>query len=265
MPESEFTTKALALFQFKSIPVSTIADDAGNPWFIGTDVCAALELKNISQALARLDADEKNTIILNDGIPGNPLTLIISEAGLYRLALSSRKKVAREFQRWVTHEVLPSIRKTGKYDVPASEGDMLVRMAVAYRDQQKQIKAIEEQQRQDQVAIIKSQQDLISLQKEILETKDQALLAIQSMQWVTIRQYVQIHQMQRQMPLSAQRAYATWLSTYCQERGFAMYKAAKADKDWPYEKTYCIAVIGETLAGWLRRYGNSNQEVLPEQ
>lgn len=142
-----------------------------------------------------------------------------------------------------------------------SEGDTLVRMAMAYRDQQKQIKALQDQQRHEQLAIIKAQQDVIELQKDMLEAKHHALTAIQSMQWVTIRQYVEIYSMQHQMPPSVQKSYAMWLNTYCQERNMAMYKAATADKDWPYEKTYCIAAMQQTLSGWLKRRMGSQEQL----
>ena len=85
------------------------------PWFVAKDVCDCLGLGNSRQALSRLDDDEKNTVTLNDGIPGNPEKSIVNEYGLYNLILSSRKPEAKEFKRWVTHEVIPAIRKTGGY------------------------------------------------------------------------------------------------------------------------------------------------------
>lgn len=87
----------------------------GEPFFVAADVCRILELGNSAQAVARLDDDEKSTIILNDGTPGNPNLIVVNEPGLYHLVLSSRKPEARAFKRWVTHEVLPSIRRTGSY------------------------------------------------------------------------------------------------------------------------------------------------------
>lgn len=86
----------------------------GEPYFLAKDVCDVLDIGNVSQALSRLDDDEKNTIILNEGI-GNPEKLIINESGLYSLVLSSRKPEAKQFKKWVTSEVLPSIRKNGMY------------------------------------------------------------------------------------------------------------------------------------------------------
>jgi len=107
----------------------------GAPWFIAADVCRALEVKNARDAIARLDEDEKNTVVLTDGTPGNPNMTIINEAGLYALVLSSRKPEAKSFKRWVTHEVLPTIRQHGAYMTGAtleralSEPDFLISLA----------------------------------------------------------------------------------------------------------------------------------------
>lgn len=98
-------------FDFKGAPLRTLTDKAGEPWFVAKDVCAILEISNPSDALKRLDDDERSRF--NLGRQGE--TNIISEPGLYRLVMKSRKPEAKEFQRWVTHEVLPSIRKHGGY------------------------------------------------------------------------------------------------------------------------------------------------------
>ena len=82
---------------------------------MSADVCRALQIKNSSDAVERLDPDEKNTLVLNEGIPGNPNVTVVNEPGLYTLVLSSRKAEARRFKRWITHEVIPSIRKHGAY------------------------------------------------------------------------------------------------------------------------------------------------------
>lgn len=85
------------------------------PWFVAKDVCDCLEINNSRQALSRLDTDEKSSVILNDGTPGNPEKSVVNEYGLYSLVMSSRKPEAKEFRRWITHEVLPSIRMHGAY------------------------------------------------------------------------------------------------------------------------------------------------------
>lgn len=92
-----------------------MTDEASEPWFVAKDVCDILEIENSRKATADLDSDEKNTVTISNGIAGNPNKTIISEAGLYRLIMRSRKPEAKDFQRWVTHEVLPSIRKHGGY------------------------------------------------------------------------------------------------------------------------------------------------------
>jgi len=94
--------------------VRTILKD-GEPLFVAADVCRALDVGNPAQALTRLDADEKNTLILNDGNRGNPNVTAVTESGLYSLVLGSRKPEAKAFKRWITHDVIPSIRKTGGY------------------------------------------------------------------------------------------------------------------------------------------------------
>lgn len=112
-------------FDFHSTSLRTLTDEDGEPWFVAKDVCNILELSNVGQALARLDEDEKSSIILNDGTPGNPNKAIVSEPGLYSLIIASRKPEAHEFKRWVTHEVLPAIRKHGIYATDATIDQIL--------------------------------------------------------------------------------------------------------------------------------------------
>lgn len=95
--------------------IRTTVDESGEPWFVAKDVCDALGISNNRDAIKSLDTDEKNTVAIPDGIQGNPNKTIVSEAGFYRLVMKSRKPEAKAFQRWVTHEVLPSIRKQGGY------------------------------------------------------------------------------------------------------------------------------------------------------
>lgn len=94
---------------------TTVID--GEPWFVAADICRALDIGNSRQAMTRLDDDEKNTVILSDGIPGNPEKTVVNEPGLYSLVLGSRKPEAKAFKRWITHEVIPAIRKTGSYNM----------------------------------------------------------------------------------------------------------------------------------------------------
>ena len=91
----------------------------GESWFVAKDVCEVLEIGNSRQALTRLDDDEKADVILNDGSQNRKMNAI-NEYGLYNLVLASRKSEAKAFKRWITHEVIPSIRKTGSYVNPRS-------------------------------------------------------------------------------------------------------------------------------------------------
>lgn len=101
-------------FDFEEQAVRVVMRD-GDPWFVAADVCRVLELGNTSQAVSRLDDDEKG-ITTADTLGGAQSLTIISESGLYALVLTSRKEAARRFRKWITAEVLPAIRKTGRYD-----------------------------------------------------------------------------------------------------------------------------------------------------
>lgn len=115
-------------FEFMTRQVRLIEQD-GEPWFVAADVCAILEIGNPTQALTRLDEDE-TALISNEGRPIN----IINESGLYSLVLGSRKPEARAFKKWVTSEVLPSIRQHGGYITgQESETDPAVIIARALR------------------------------------------------------------------------------------------------------------------------------------
>lgn len=86
----------------------------GEPWFVAADVCRALEIKNNRDAVERLDDDEKG-VVSTDTLGGTQTVTIINEPGLYSLVLGSRKPEARAFKRWITHEVVPAIRRHGAY------------------------------------------------------------------------------------------------------------------------------------------------------
>ena len=107
---------SLIPYDFDGTPVRTITRDA-EPWFVLADVCRVLEISNPSQAATRLDNDEKHTLINNEGISGPQVQslTVISESGLYSLIMVSRKPDAKRFRKWVTSEVIPAIRKTGRY------------------------------------------------------------------------------------------------------------------------------------------------------
>ena len=134
--------------QFGKIRTALIENE---PWFVAVDVCRALEIGNSSQAISRLDADEKMiTLISNEGNKrGNPNMTVVNEPGLYTLILSSRKPEAKAFKRWITHDVIPMIRKTGGYMTDSlleriqKEPAVIVEFAQALILEKNRVKALE--------------------------------------------------------------------------------------------------------------------------
>lgn len=102
-------------FDFKGESLRALTNMAGEPWFVLKDCMSILDLGNPTETVKMFDDDEFSTTEVIDSIGRRQQAYIISEPGLYRLVMRSRKPEAKEFQRWVTHEVLPSIRKHGGY------------------------------------------------------------------------------------------------------------------------------------------------------
>ena len=145
----------IKVFERQEFGQVRVVDVNGEPWFVAKDVCDCLELTNTAQTISYLDDDEKG--VTTNYTPGGKQEMsIISEAGLYSLILRSRKPEAKAFKRWVTHDILPSIRKTGSYGqwnlprVPKSFPDALrmiadieeeKQLALEQRDYYKRTKA----------------------------------------------------------------------------------------------------------------------------
>ena len=107
-------------FQFETHALRVQVDDASQPWFNANDVCEALQLGNARQALeSHVDADDVQKLDTIDSLGRTQRANHVNESGLYALILGSTKDAAKRFKRWVTSEVLPSIRKTGAYATPA--------------------------------------------------------------------------------------------------------------------------------------------------
>ena len=144
----------------------------GEPWFVAADICRALEIKNNREAISRLDEDEKGVGLI-DTLGGNQEMTIVSESGLYSLVLGSRKPEAKVFKRWITHEVIPAIRKTGVYSVkPLSQAEMLLEQAKLMVRQEQRMSAMEIKQSETEKRI------------DALETKLNPTLG---MDWYTIK------------------------------------------------------------------------------
>lgn len=136
----------LQIFKNDTFGQVRILEKDNELWFVAKDVCDCLEIKNTTDALKRLDNDERSRF--NLGRQGE--TNIVNEYGLYNLVLSSRKPEAKEFKRWITHDVIPQIRKTGTYsmNIPKSLPEALRAYAneVELHNATKAIVAQQEQQ-----------------------------------------------------------------------------------------------------------------------
>lgn len=104
----------LKVFESPDLGKVRVVERSGEPWFVAADVCRALGLDSTGKALTRLDDDEKGVNSIHT-LGGSQMMTIINESGLYALVLGSRKPEAKAFKRWVTHKVLPAIRRTGRY------------------------------------------------------------------------------------------------------------------------------------------------------
>lgn len=101
------------------------------PWFVGKDVCEVLGIRKYRDALANLDEDERVSILV-DTLGGKQCVSAVSESGLYSLIFQSRKPEARKFRKWVTSEVLPSIRRKGYYGIRKNPGDYIDARDIPY-------------------------------------------------------------------------------------------------------------------------------------
>jgi len=126
----------------------------GVPWFVAKDVCEVLDISKHRDAITRLDEDERGSLLV-DTLGGKQEMAAINEYGLYSLILSSRKPEAKQFKRWITHDVIPSIRKHGAYMTPQTieqaitSPDFLIQLANKIKDEQTKNKLLEEKIEQD--------------------------------------------------------------------------------------------------------------------
>ena len=153
---------SMQLFADKGFKIRVVMRD-GEPWFVAKDVCECLDLGNPSQAIARLEDDER-WLISNEALRANGETAVVSEPGLYSLVLGSRKPEAKAFKRWVTHDVIPSIRKTGKYEAqPPVPSYMLAseeERAIAWAEEHRQARlALEAKERE--IKSLQAQKDVL--------------------------------------------------------------------------------------------------------
>lgn len=136
-----------------------VIDRGGEPWFVAADVCRALEIQNNRDVLSRLDDDEKGVALI-DTLGGQQEMSIVNEPGLYSLVLGSRKPEAKAFKRWITHEVVPAIRKHGVYMTPAtveavlSDPDTMIRLLQELKTARQQRETLEAKAEADRPKVL---------------------------------------------------------------------------------------------------------------
>ena len=140
--------KELQNFNFsgQDVRIITINDE---PWFVGRDVADIIGYSNSRKALSDHVDDEDKGVTKSDTLGGNQNITIINESGLYSLILKSKKPEAKQFKRWVTSEVLPTIRKHGTYmtqpQVPTTQRELIMLALAGNEETNQRIDAIEEQ------------------------------------------------------------------------------------------------------------------------
>ena len=133
----------IQVFMFEESVVRTISK-AGEPWFVVADICKILDIGNPSDPIRRLDEDEKGVDLIET--PGGKQSMVtVNEYGLYNLVLGSRKPQAKAFKRWVTHDVIPAIRKHGVYavDEVLKDPDLLISALTALKEERQQRQKLE--------------------------------------------------------------------------------------------------------------------------
>lgn len=135
----------LKIFENHQFGEIRVIEQDGEPWFVAADVCRALELEDTGRATARLDEDELTRIKIVSGGQGREV-IAVNEPGLYSLVLGSRKPEAKAFKRWITHEVIPAIRRTGSYTVPNMSKELRAIFVLDHRtvEHEQRITALEE-------------------------------------------------------------------------------------------------------------------------
>lgn len=149
----------IQIFNYNNNDVRTIQKD-GEPWFVLKDVCQILGISNHKMTAQRLDQDEVSQTDLTDSLGRNQTTTVINESGLYNVILRSDKPEAKPFRKWVTSEVLPTIRKHGAYMTPETieavllNPDTVIKLATELKAEQEKRKALQAKMEQDKPKVV---------------------------------------------------------------------------------------------------------------
>lgn len=149
----------IQIFNYQDHDVRTVQKD-GEPWFVLRDVCQVLGMSNSRMVADRLDQDEVSQTYITDSLGRQQETTIINESGLYNVILRSDKPEAKPFRKWVTSEVLPSIRKHGAYmtadtiEAAIADPDFSIRLLTTLKEERAARKALEEQAEVDKPKVL---------------------------------------------------------------------------------------------------------------
>lgn len=149
----------LKVFNYQDNEVRTVEIN-GEPWFVLKDVCNVLGLGSAHKVADRLDEDERNQIPLTDSLGREQETTIINESGLYNVILRSDKPEAKPFRKWVTSEVLPSIRKHGAYMTPEviertlTDPDYIIQLATTLKEERQKRRVLEAKAEEDKPKVL---------------------------------------------------------------------------------------------------------------
>jgi prophage antirepressor-like protein len=245
----------IVTFRFEDLDVRVEMDDASAPWWVLQDCCAILGLPQVHRAASRIDPDDRKKSTGIDSM-GRPQEIwLINESGLYTLLLRSNKPEAKRFQRWVTKEVLPSIRKTGGYQVQPS--------AIEQYPELKAIVQLAQGLAETRQVAEEAQARAAAAEIRALQADNKADLAIATQHILTIRDYVHLHNLSHQISPAAQRDYGKYLTGYCLEHNIPVRAVPVADRPYASEHGYHVQVITDTLQNWLfRRVSQSSLHVL---
>jgi prophage antirepressor-like protein len=232
----------LSRFEFNSSEVRVLTID-GEPWFVAKDVCAILNIDDASQALGRLDEDEKRVLTRESDeafpyLTGNADTTrlsAVSESGLYALALTSRKPEAKPFRKWVTSEVLPSIRKTGSYSVAKTPAEMLLEYAKVMVEHERRLAKVEAENQQ-----LKETMEVVEMEVQA-NTAELERFRNGHGYYYSIAGYCSKLGLQR--PLQWMNNQGRKASAMCRQKGIVPEKVS--DPRWGTVNTYPDSVLNE--------------------
>lgn len=149
----------IQIFNYQTHEVRTVQKD-GEPWFVLRDVCRAIGISHVKDTADRLDPDEVGQTEVTDSLGRQQETTIINESGLYNVILRSDKPEAKPFRKWVTSEVLPSIRRYGLYATPdtveamISDPDTAIKLLTTLKEERAKRLELEAQAKEDKPKVI---------------------------------------------------------------------------------------------------------------